>query len=103
MHYESKDGLTKNPDSCRIVDGEKEAQALFNFMSAVGPRLVNATVVPILICDWSFRSAALVSAVPVTARDTRTSADPNAESTLRRSIKVCGCFTLLQIARMYVA
>ncbi len=27
VHYETKDGLTKDPDPCLIVDGEKEAQA----------------------------------------------------------------------------
>lgn len=101
VQYETKDGLTKDPQPCLVVDGEKDTQALFNFISAVGPRLSNACDVPRLVCDWPFRGATLVAAVPVNVRETRIMGA--VEDTTRHSVEVIGMFTPLQTARIFVA
>lgn len=101
VQYETKDGLTRDPLPCLVVDGERDAQALFNFISAVGPRLSGARDVPRLVCDWPFRLATLVAGVPVNARETRLVGAE--EDATRHSVEVMGLFTPLQTARLCVA
>lgn len=100
VHYETKDGLTKDATPCLIVDGDKDVHALFNFVSGMAPRLSKATDVPTLICDWPFRWATMVAAIPQNARRTIVNV---ADSSYRYSIDIVGVFTPLQIARLHAA
>lgn len=100
VHYETKDGQTKDPEPCLIVDGDKDVHALFNFVIAMGPRLSKANDVPLLISDWPFRWATLFTATPQNARRTTVAVGAG---TYRYSIEIVGLFTPLQIARLYAA
>jgi hypothetical protein len=78
-----------------LVHGAVNAHAAFNFVLAVGPRLANATDVPLLVSDAPFAGGQVTAAGVRDARATRT-----AGGSLRYDVHVDGLLTPLQMSRL---
>lgn len=78
-----------------IIRGAVNAHAVFNFLLDVGPRLGNATDVPIIVCDSPFAGGQIFRASARDARETRT-----ADGSPRYDATIYGLLTALQFSRI---
>lgn len=81
-----------------VVDGHFAVHALYNFILSAGPRLANATDVPVLLCDHPFRGCTFSSAEVCNVHKTKVVNEPTEDDAYRFSVQISGMFTPRQVA-----
>lgn len=84
-------------DPCVVVEGTANIHALYNFICSVGPKLSNATDVPILVCDAPFRGGTPMSLDVSNSKEAFIASTSSSHTLSRFTLKISGYCTPRQM------